>query len=154
MAKVDFTEILSKQVGSAPAPKPLPPGTYIGVVEGLPQVRPVTMKDGTTKGVLGVQVALTEPGDDVDEDALQEAGGLVRDSGSRRTVRADFWLDEDSLWQLDRFLGGFGLEDMTYTDAFQELAGKSVVVVMEQRTYESKGQMRTVTEAKRVFAQD
>lgn len=155
MSNVDFTAILGKQVGTAPEPKPLPSGTYMGVVEGLPTSRIVNTKEGP-KGVLTVTVGITEAMDDVDEGSLAEAGGLLRNDGNRKTIRADFWLDEGSLFRLDQFLAGFGWtadSGKTYQDALEELPGKEVTVALESREYQTKsGETRTATDVKRIHA--
>ena len=132
MAKFDFTEILDQEVGSAPKPKPLPVGSYIGQIASLPKVRPVTLKDGSTAGILTITINLTEAGEDVDQTLLEEAGGIQR-NGKARSVRADFWQDTDAetgwSWKLDAFLEDFGHTSGAYSEAFKELVGRSVVVL-------------------------
>lgn len=159
MAKTqtDFSSILNLQVGSAPEPKAIPEGTYYGVIAKLPEIRKVTTKEGD-KPVCSVTFALNEPGEDVDTDALSEAGGLMRQDGEPKTVRRDFWLDEESRYQFDRFLAGFGFtadSGKSYLDVFAELPGMNVQCYIEQRTYEAKGGgSRTVNEVKTAFARE
>ena len=78
---VDFSDILNKQVGSAPAPRPIPEGTYHGEIVGLPAQRVVTTKEGD-KPVLTLTLALMEAGDDVDEEALAVLEGFVETGGA------------------------------------------------------------------------
>lgn len=157
MSEVDFTAILSKQVGSAPQPKPLPDGTYTGVIEGLPTSRPVKTKEGE-KPVLTVTVGIGEAMDDVDPEALEAAGGLMKANGERKTIRSDFWLDENSLWVFDRFLEscGFGADSgKTYQEVLEELPGKEVTINIEQETYTAKGGgERTAIRVKRIFGSE
>ena len=70
---INFSEILSKQVGSAPEPKPLPQGTYSGVITKRPDPVTIKTKEGE-KGQLYFTIRLTEAQEDVDQDALLEAG--------------------------------------------------------------------------------
>lgn len=155
MAKVSFEDLLNQNVGSAPQPKPVPVGTYLGKIDGLPKIRPVNRKDGTIVGIVTINIALEEAGEDVDSDELEEAGGLVR-NGKARTVRSDFWQDTDSggqgwSWQLDAFLAGFGLENMSYTAAFQELVGRDVTVSIKHRADDNG---RVFVDVDRVYARD
>lgn len=151
MAKMDFTGILGQEVGSAPQPTPVPVGTYIGQIDGLPKTRAVTRKDGSTVGILTVSIGLTEPGEDVSAEELEEAGGLIR-NGKPRTVRADFWQDTEAekgwSWQLDSFLAGFGFTDGSYAQAFEELPGRQVTVLIKHRTDDNG---RTFVDVDRVY---
>jgi len=156
MAKIDYSEILGKQVGSAPEPKPLPEGTYTGVISGLPKPRTISTKEGE-KGLISFKIAITEAMTDVDEDLLAESGGLRRNDGQPRQVTKDFWLDEASMYQLDRFLAtlGYGAETnpgKSYTDIFEELDGKEVTFEIANRTYTQNGEEKTVADVKRIFA--
>ena len=152
---VDFTAILGRQVGSAPEPKPLPSGTYRGTIKELPKSRIVKTKEGE-KGILAFQIALNEAGDDVDSDLLAESGGLLRNDGEAKTVRAEFWLEEPSMYLLDRFMAGLGFgpeSGKAYQEAFEEVPGMSVEVLLETRSYQTKsGEQRTTTEVKRIHA--
>lgn len=136
MAKFDFTEILGQQIGSAPKPKPVPAGTYVGVVEGLPKIIDVTRKDGKATAYINFRINLTEAGDDVDADELEAMGGLTRKDGGARSVSYKAWQDLEAdgkgwSWQLDAFLESFGLSASTYTEAFEELPGREVVVAVK-----------------------
>lgn len=149
--KVDYSEVLGKKVGSAPQPKPVPSGTYIGTIDGLPKIVERNTKNGV-KGILQVVVALGEAGEDVDTTELEECGGLVLDGGGRKKVRAEFWLEEDSMWQLDNFLATFELGDISYEDAFNELPGKEVKVGVIVDSFEQNGITKTNNKVKGIFA--
>lgn len=157
MSEVNFSAILGKTVGTAPEPKPLPEGTYTGIISSLPQSRGQKTKDGM-KGILSIQVSLTEAMDDVDQTALQECGGLLRPDGDAKTVRSDFWLTEDALYILDRFLAGFGFSEeagKSYAEALEELPGKEVTLSIALREYTPPGgEARQVNDVKRIFAKE
>jgi hypothetical protein len=152
---INFTEILAKTVGSAPEPKPLPSGSYTGTINGVPTCRAVTTKEGD-KAVATFTIAITEAMDDVDETELTEAGGLRRNDGEPKSLRADFWLDESSLYKLDQFLAGFGFASdsgKSYQDVFEELAGRDVELAVELDEYTTKkGDQRRVNNIKRIHA--
>lgn len=153
MAKIDFSEILSKQVGSAPEPKAIPEGTYFGEIVGVPTLRAQQTKEGE-KAIATVTIALNEPGDDVDTDSLSEAGGLMLSNGEPKRVRKDFWLAEDSLYQLDRFLKSMGVEG-NYQEAFEQLPGREVIAYVTLDEYQTKsGDSRSVNNVSRLFAKE
>lgn len=151
MAKIDFNDILSQKVGSADRPKPLPEGTYFGIVASLPKARLVKTKEGE-KPVITVTFGLQEAGEDVDADELAQAGGLLLNDGSPKKVSLDFWVDDESRYRLDDFIVSFGIEDKAYDEAFEELVDKEVQLFVKLDTYQSQGQDRTVNRVQRAFA--
>lgn len=156
---VDFSAILDKTAGLAEAPSPPPPGTYFGTIVGVPTTRTAKTKDGE-KGLISFQFALTEAGEDVDAEELEKTGGLRMKSGEAKKMRFDFWLGDDNMWILDRFVEGFGFErdpetgfgGKSYKDMFEEIVGRDVTMTLESRSYEVGGQSRTTVDIKRVFA--
>lgn len=151
MTQVDYSAILDKRVGSAPAPKPVPNGTYVGEIDGLPKVVERNTKAGP-RGVLQVRVKLSEAGDDVDPTELEEMGGLTNANGRAKTVTSDFWLDEDSMWVLDNFLATFEFGDISYQDALEQLPGQQVKVGVIVDTFESNGQTRKNNKVRGIYA--
>lgn len=153
MAKLDFSEILNQQVGSAPKPKPIPEGTYFGTIAGIPTNRIANTKEGE-KPIVAFNLALTEPGDDVNQDDLAEAGGLLSPSGDAKRVRKDFWLTDDSRHQLDTFLENLGITG-SYVEAFQAVPGREVMVYITLDSFQSKsGEERQVNNVTRIFARE
>lgn len=155
MTDINFAAILDQQVGSAPEPRPLPQGTYIGTISELPKAQSRQTKEGPT-GVVTVTIALTEPTDDVDADDLEAAGGIRLGNGEPKKLRIDYWKDRNAetgwSYQLDNFLKGLGLEG-SYAEALEAAIGREVMVVVEKRDYQAKdGQTRTVNDVKRVYA--
>lgn len=151
MSKIDFTNILEIQVGTAKEPKPLPEGTYVGVIAAPPELTTRKTKEGD-KPVLQVTVSLQEALD-VDEDELTEAGGLLKGDGTSRTVRNDFWITEDARFIFEQFCASLNLTG-SYREAIQQMVGRNVVVSLAHRTYESGGVARTQVDVRRIYAQD
>lgn len=158
MAKVDFSAILSLQVGSAPEPKPLPNGTYVGRIASLPSISDRQTKEGV-KMIVSFAVDLAEPMDDVDQDELATAGGLLRSNGDAKQVRREVWIDpadKESRYPLDQLLAGFGYtaaSKMDYTAVFEELPGREVIVAIERREYSKRdGTTGQTTDVKRMHA--
>lgn len=154
---IDFTEILSQQVGSAPEPKPLPRGSYLGTITEIPTARKIDTKEGP-RGVITVTLGLSEALEDVDPDELTEAGGLRLSNGKFKTVRYDFWKEPDVpgwSFQLDRFLAAMGhpTGSGSYADVFEQLPGRDVTISLETRSYQTKnGDTRTANDVKTVQA--
>lgn len=157
MSKIDYSAILGLQVGSAPEPKPLPAGTYHGTIAGLPVPRTVETKEGA-KVVLTVPIQLSEPGEDVDQDELTEAGGLNGNDGQGKRVRQEFWLDDSSRYQFDRFLAGLGHNaesGVTYQEILEDLPGQAVTVLLSLDDYKAKsGEDRKINNVKRCYARE
>lgn len=156
MAK-DYNEILKNQtVGSAPEPKPLPNGVYIGELD-LAKIQTRDTKDGK-RGIVVFPIKLLEATDSVDEDDLAEAGGLRTPSGSPKTVAAEYWDDPEAEtgWSfvLDRFLAAFELDaGLSYVDAFEAIKGQQVTVSLKQETFKRRdGTEGTQTRVERVYA--
>lgn len=105
----NFSSILDRPASEVERPKPLPVGTYVCAVQGRPR-----FDKSTKKGTEYVEFFLrpmepyrNEDGDtDVDTDALDEMGGLTEKS----RLRATFYLTEDAIWRLKKFLVDLGIE--------------------------------------------
>lgn len=96
MAQPNFGSILDRPTADIERPKPLPPGTYTCVVKGLPRY-----DKSAKKGTEFVEFLLQPlaAADDVDDKALTAMGGFAN-----KTIRATFYLTEDSVWRLKKFL--------------------------------------------------
>lgn len=104
MSDATFGSILDKPSTDVERPKPLPPGTYHCVVDGQPR-----MDKSSKKGTEFVEFSLKPMSalDDVNEDDLQTAltsgDGSVKALSEKR-IRATYYLTEDALWRLKKFL--------------------------------------------------
>jgi len=116
-----FSSILDQQVEAAERPKPLPIGSYICTVAGLPRYDKSTQQQ-TEYAEFTLQPL--EAGDDVDKDELEAMGGL-----ENRTLRVTYWLTEDAKWRLRKFIEDCGVEIIgkSFAEAIEELPGQQVV---------------------------
>lgn len=91
----NFATILDEAPTEVAKPKPLPVGTYLCVVTGAP-----VFGQSTKKGTPFVEFQLRPVGvyDDVDEDALDEAGGI-----DGKLLRATYYTTPEAVWRLDEF---------------------------------------------------
>ena len=96
MSSPNFGAILDTPSQEIERPKPLPQGTYTCVINGLPR-----MDKSAKKGTEFVEFNLNilAAGEDVDEDALSEMGGIAN-----KSTRITFYLTENSVWRLKKFL--------------------------------------------------
>lgn len=97
---VDFTSILQKKVEDVEKPKPRPVGTYRGVIQGMFKQKTVKVQ-GEDRGILSFNVKLQMPHEDVDTEALSEAG----DISTWPPMNHDIWVDTpEGEWALRQFL--------------------------------------------------
>lgn len=98
-----FSSVLDKPSTEVGRPKPLPVGSYIGVVQGLPKIDKSTKKQ-TEYSEYTVKILQAQ--EDVDQDDLEVA--LTKASGEKlnltdKTTKITFYHTEDSLWRLKQF---------------------------------------------------
>lgn len=108
----NFADILDTPSTEISRPKPLPQGTYLWMVKGLPRLDKSTRK-GTEFSEYICQCL--EASDDVDEDALKAS--LTKASGDviplrDRTIRVTFYHTEDALYRLKKFLDDLDIEEL------------------------------------------
>lgn len=107
-----FEDILNTPVNAVEKPKPRPAGTYYGIVAKSPEIKKIG-KNETLAAVF--EIKLVRPGDDVDQDSLQEAGGI-----GERPLRVTQFLTKDALWRLVDFFKALGM-DTESGDSISEL---------------------------------
>lgn len=98
----NFGKLLDVAPTEVERPKPIPAGTYLCTVKGLPK-----FDKSSKKGTEYVEFTLVpvSAGDDVDEDELKEFGGL-----KDKTIKDTYYITENSVWRLKKFLEDCGLD--------------------------------------------
>lgn len=127
-----LTDVLNKRARDIDAPKALPPGTYLGIVDG--NFTEVQSQEKRTPGAQ-FMIRLLQPINVSDDKALAEAGGCVG-----KTVRHTLYVTENSEFFLKSFLVdhlGIDEGDKTIAELLSEAPGKQVGVVL--RNTLSKG---------------
>lgn len=97
-----FSDLANIKVGDVEAPKPLPTGTYQAMFTG-------PMKEHKARsGNLAMRfpIKLIAATEDVDQEALQAAGGLPE-----KEYTIDFWMSENSRFRFTEFGKGQGASD-------------------------------------------
>lgn len=126
MANPNFGALLDKPSSEIERPKPLPQGTYICVVKGLPK-QDVSSKKKTEYVEFTLQPIQAQ--DDVDAEELQAMGGLAD-----KTIRDTYYITDNSLWRLKEFLDNCGVPDdegMSLRQRIAETPGKQVGVFIK-----------------------
>ena len=102
MIMPNFSEILDRPATEIEKPKPLPVGTYIVVVRGLPEYF-----ESSKKKTPGARFTLEilQAGDDVDTDDLEAMVGF-----QGKSLRHELWLTEDLLWRAKQFAEDCGID--------------------------------------------
>lgn len=105
-----FSDILDKPATEIDRPKPLPIGTYVWMVNGLPKYD--KSKEKQTP-YYEFEIKCMSALDDVDEEALQE--WATKADGTSRALndfvtRLTFYITPDSVYRLQDFLGHLGID--------------------------------------------
>lgn len=134
MVQESFESILDMPSSEVERPKPLPVGSYVGIVQSHKFDR------STKKGTEYVEftIKLIEALDDVDQEKLGEQGGL-----GDKTLRATYYLTENSVWRLKDFLNHCeaGDEDMTLRQRIAETPAKSITVKVRHEASQDGSQV-------------
>jgi len=92
----NFANLLSKAATDIERPKPIPVGTYLGLVAGNFETKEIG-KNKTPALEFKIKLMMAQP--DVSQDDLLAAGGL-----ENKFMTARFFLTDDSMYRLKEFL--------------------------------------------------
>jgi len=124
----NFADILSKKVDQIEKPKPLPVGTYLCLIDGAGEY----VKLGANQtDAIKIKVKVLQAGEDVDDEALIEAGGV-----SEKTLFVTLFLTEDAAWRSKKFLVetlGIDGDGKSLGELFTEIPGKTFRGVIGHR---------------------
>lgn len=135
---VDFKALLGVQVQSVERPKNFPVGHYQSVIAAS------EFGESSQKQTPYVrfQIKLLGPGEDVDEELFEEAGGMeaLRD---RKTLPLTFYLTKDAMYRLREFLeDGLGLScsGRNFDEVIPESMNVSLSVHVSHRAGQKEGE--------------
>lgn len=114
----NMQSILDRQVGSTPPPQPHPIGTYLFAIKDFK----IDKEVGQNKvDVLVYNVVTLAAQPDVDQGQLVSLPGGI----SGKTQRLQFWLTEDAIYRLERFLKDvMGIEGVTTKQGLTMAVGR------------------------------
>lgn len=125
-----FASILDKPSNTVERPKPVPQGTYLCTVAGLPR-----FDKSTKKQTEYVEFTLNymSAADDVDQEELAAMGGV-----SGKSIKATYYLTENSLWRLKDFLDHCqaGEEDATLRERIDATPGCQILITIKHTASE------------------
>lgn len=98
-----FGSILDKPISEIKEPVPMPTGSYVFVVHGLPRYDKSSKKQTE---FVEFTCNYVDALDDVDPDALKEAGGFAG-----KSIKNTFYLTEESVYRLKEFLAHLGIDE-------------------------------------------
>lgn len=100
--KPNFASLLATAGGDIERPPPMPVGSYICTVQGLPRFDKSSQKQ---TDFVEFTLKFNEAREDVDPDDLEKIGGI-----KDKTIKATYYITETALWRLKDFLAACGLE--------------------------------------------
>ena len=103
MASPNFGALLDKAPSDVERPKPMPEGSYLWVIQGMPEYGKSSKKQ--TEFVAFTLRAL-QAGPDVDSEELETMGGIAD-----KSIKAIFYITEGSLYRLKEFLEHCGIAE-------------------------------------------
>tara|TARA_R110002153_G_scaffold274298_2_gene448206 strand:- start:27415 stop:27834 length:420 start_codon:yes stop_codon:yes gene_type:complete len=120
---------MSKAADEVEAPKATPPGTYVLAVLSTETGESQQKKTP----FLRVHFSIVDAGEDVDADALEEAGGMAK--VATRKLRHEFYITDDALFRLKDFMTmcGFDLAGKTLGEIVPDLVGAQVKAALIQK---------------------
>lgn len=133
-----FADILNRPATEVEAPKPLPVGTYLASVKGLPEFNKVGQQD---RDVADFTLVLIQAEDDVDAEDLEAYGKTIQG----REMRARFFLTEDALYRLKDFMEKCGIDvtdkKKTLAQLINDVPGSQVKVYVTHRPNQDGSQI-------------
>lgn len=128
---VDFSQLLRKQAGEAKRPKPLPIGDY----EAMIRSHEVGDNNRNRTPYVRLGLVMTNWPATIGPD---EQGEIDL---SKRTLRKDFYLTEESMWRLDNFIRSCGIDpaSRTYEEILPMLVGQPVTAQIQHYMNQQSG---------------
>ena len=123
---VDFKALLKKPVDSIERPKPLPAGTFFGVVQKYEFGESKEKKTPFLRLLIGI----TGPGDDIDPSDLDGV------DLAKKSLRKDYYLTDDALYRLTELIASCGIptEGRMLDECIPDLQGASMLCSVTQRS--------------------
>lgn len=140
---VDFNSLLTREVGTSEAPKPVPAGSYIFSVTKREFDKTKPKDNKTPTPIVRFLVKPVQPLEDVSEDELTEFGGMEK--LSEKELRHEFYVTADAIYRLEKFLAedlalGTG---MSNAEAIDSSPGAQFMGMIVHQPGKSEGQVYT-----------
>jgi hypothetical protein len=128
----DFRSLLSKPMDDIVKPKPIPAGTYQGIIKAIKFDESAKKKTPFVRFTVGLQSA----SDDISEEDLTEA--LAGAELQKKELSKDFYLTDTSLYRLKDFLESLGIstEGRVLAECIPEAQNAQVLIEVTHRNSE------------------
>lgn len=122
---LDFSKLLSTPMDTVEKPKPLPAGTYLGMISKYEFGESKEKKTPYVRVFLN----LSGPGPDIDP---EEVAGI---EWSKKQLRRDLYLTDDAIYRVKELLASVGVsvEGRTFGEAIPDILNAPVIVEVTQR---------------------
>lgn len=130
MANANFQHLLSTPVDSVEKPKPLPTGTYQGLIKSFEFLE---AKNDKKTPYVRFMLAFHTPGADIDTDELGKALGEKKLGDI--TKSKDFYLTPDAMWRLKDLIVALGIDTAGrgFDSTIPECVNQPVLIEVGQR---------------------
>lgn len=138
---MSFMDILNRPATEIEPPKPLPVGSYIATITGMPNA----VKVGAAEtDAYDFPAKIVAPGEDVDPDALKDwSGKSGKPVQGANAPRLRFFLTEDAVYRLKDFLKACGIDvdnkKKTLAELINEVPGRQVMIHVKHRPFTRQG---------------
>lgn len=132
----NFEDILNRPAAEIERPKPYPVGTYLCLVEG-PIIAGTIGKD--PKPIRTVKLKFLQTQEDVDQSAIEAAGGVIG-----KSIQHRFFITEQAVWRYKEFLvENLGIDESgkTLNEMASEAPGRQVYAKVRHRPSEDGTQI-------------
>lgn len=137
---INFRDLLSKPADHIKKPKPLPVGTYRGVIKS--KTFDTSKAKGTPYVRLLLQPLMAEA--DVSPEDLLEADGATPIAIATKTLRYDMYLSDDAQYRVVELARGLGLqtEGRSLGEIIEDLPNNNVLIsVVQQMANDGSGEV-------------
>lgn len=133
----NFSALLDRAPSEVERPKPLPAGTYMTIIEGLPRYDKSSLKQ---TDFVEFTHRIISAGEDVDQAELDAA--LTSPDGQKKPLnevrmKNQLYVTENSLWRLKDFLQNLGFDiesdEFSLRDLCESTAGKECLVFIKHQ---------------------
>jgi hypothetical protein len=128
----NFADILNTKVDTIEKPKPLPVGSYVGLITKVETGESAKQKTP----LISVKINLSEALGDVDLDLLEKSGGFGKNG---KEISSDYYLTEKALFRIKELAEnhlGLDTKGMTLGEVIQALPNNRVGVEIAHRSGE------------------
>lgn len=136
----NFTSILAGMtMGEMEKPKPLPVGSYAGLITGLEYVEVKKRDNSGTANKVVVKGKIVAPLSDVDAAAIEAFGGMPKLVD--KPFKIDFFLTPESAWRLQEFVlehVELDLRGQTFDQGLPQIVNNQVGIHINHRPDDKK----------------